>query len=340
MVVSLEKRNLVQRLLKEGMSKVKIAELLEISRSTVQRFSRMINGRRALVPKRQTGRPRSLTPREERKVVRRVLSEPGIDAVTLSKEISGELERNVTAREIRLTLQRNGFHGRKPIRKPRLNKIQRKRRLTFAREMAGKTQSFWRKVIFSDEAPFQIFPTFSGQWTWRRPHEKYQARNLTPTVKHGGGSLQIWGCMTYHGIGWMCKLPQGLDSETYLEILEDELQSTIHAYFPRGKSFVFQQDGASVHKSRVVQRYFGEKKIQVLDWPAQSPDLNPIEHLWADLKKRIARKRGDITSKQDLWEAIEEEWEATPKSLLRSLIDSMPQRIEAVIKAKGGPTKY
>jgi len=138
----------------------------------------------------------------------------------------------------------------------------------------------------------------------------------------------------------MCKLPQGLDSETYIQILEDELQSTIQEYFPRGKPSVLQQDGASVHKSKVVQRYFREKMITVLDWPAQSPDLNPIENLWAELKKRIATRRGDITSKEALWEAIEAEWEATPKSFLENLIDSMPNRIEAVIKAKGGPTKY
>ena len=138
----------------------------------------------------------------------------------------------------------------------------------------------------------------------------------------------------------MCFLPQGLDATTYIEILEDELEKTISHYFPRRSRFIFQQDGASIHRAKVVEEWFRKRKIAKLDWPAQSPDLNPIENLWGELKKRIAQKGKDITSKKVLWRVLEDEWEATPLDLCQKLIDSMPARLDAVIRAKGGHTKY
>lgn len=160
------------------------------------------------------------------------------------------------------------------------------------------------------------------------------------TVKHGGGVTHIWGSVTFNGIGWMCRLPEGLDGPTYITILEDELQNTINTYFPRGKEFILQQDGASVHRAKVVRDWFAQHSINVLPWPAQSPDLNPIEHIWGNVKKRIQENHFDIISKEALWEAIQVEWEATPIDFIKTLYDSMPRRIEAIIKARGGVTKY
>lgn len=76
-----------------------------------------------------------------------------------------------------------------------------------------------------------------------------------------------------------------------------------------------------------------------MKWPAQSPDLNPIEHIWSDLKTRLG-KRQRASNRDDLWETILEEWEMTDPSLCRRLVESMPRRCAAVIAAKGGHTKY
>ena len=80
--------------------------------------------------------------------------------------------------------------------------------------------------------------------------------------------------------------------------------------------------------------------IQVFDWPPQSPDLNPIEHLWNYLKRRLASYEHVPTSMRQLWERIEVEWDKIPVEECLKLIETMPDRISAVIKAKGRHTKY
>lgn len=340
MALSEEKRKIVLNLRRQGRSNSEIAEAVGISTRTVRRLVQLMRTKGTTKILKHPGRPRSLSPREERILIRMVLSQPARDSILLAKDLSQQLGREITPRIVRLALYRNGFRGRKQVKKPRLTARHRQQRLAFAREYAKKPASFWKDVVFSDEAPFRIFPTPSGQWTWRRPGEALEERNLLPTVKHGGGSIQVWGCLTWKGVGWMCRLPQGLDAETYLTILNEELEHTIRHYFRKGASVIFQQDGASVHTARCVQDHLKEKKIRYLPWPPQSPDLSPIENLWADVKHRLAQRKGDITSKDSLWEAIEEEWEATPKETCERLFLSMPSRLQAVIKAKGGATKY
>jgi len=226
MALSTEKRKIVVNLSKQGKSQKEIASTLNSSRRTVSRILKRKRNSGSVRKKEIIGRPRTLPPREERLLVTKVICNPPTDAVSLASEMSQELRKEITARTVWLTLHRNGFKGRKPVRKPLLKKNHRQRRLEFAREFAKKPLDFWKKVIFSDKAPFQVFATPSGQWTWRRPHEKLEDRNIFPTVKHGGGTLQIWGSMTWKGIGWMCKLPEGLDAETHKEILDDEVAQT------------------------------------------------------------------------------------------------------------------
>ena len=80
--------------------------------------------------------------------------------------------------------------------------------------------------------------------------------------------------------------------------------------------------------------------FKVLTWPAQSPDLNPIEHLWSHLKRRLGEYERAPGGVLELWERVEQEWNKIPASVCQGLIESMPRRVEAVLKAKGGHTKY
>ena len=83
-----------------------------------------------------------------------------------------------------------------------------------------------------------------------------------------------------------------------------------------------------------------DNNITLLDWPAQSPDLNPIEHLWTHLKRKLAEYEEPAKGITELWERVEREWEGIEKSVCQNLISSMPRRVAAVIKAKRGYTKY
>jgi len=77
-----------------------------------------------------------------------------------------------------------------------------------------------------------------------------------------------------------------------------------------------------------------------MKWPAQSADLNPIEHLWCHLKKRLGKYEFPSKGMEELWKRVEKEWDDIPASVCQGLIESLPRRISAVLKAKGGYTKY
>ena len=83
-----------------------------------------------------------------------------------------------------------------------------------------------------------------------------------------------------------------------------------------------------------------DQNITLLDWPAQSPDLNPIEHLWQHLKKQLSQYETPAKGVWEMWERVVEEWGEIEPEVCQKLIESMPRRIRAVIKAKGSYTKY
>lgn len=340
MAISLGKREAIVELHKGGWTQRRIALSVGVDQSTVSRIVHLYRTTRSLTPRHSIGRPSRLTPRTRRYLARKVLTSRRNTPSSLSYQVTRTQGVKVHPRTIKRALHQEGLIAKKMPRKPRLKPAQKKARLQFAKEYSKKPERFWRSVIFTDESPFAVFPSPGGQWTWTRPGERFLPNTYVETVKHGGGTIHIWGAVTHSGIGWMCRLPEGLDGPTYINILEDELQHTIDSYFPAGKHFIFQQDGASVHRSKVVQAWLKEHPMPILPWPAQSPDLNPIEHVWADVKRRIRENYEDIDGKEKLWEAIQVEWEATPVQLIKNLYASMPRRLQAVIQAKGGVTKY
>ena len=104
--------------------------------------------------------------------------------------------------------------------------------------------------------------------------------------------------------------------------------------------FLFQHDCAPVHKARSITTWMREFGVDELDWPGQSPDLNPIEHLWDELERRLRARPSRPTSVCDLTNALLEEWSKILIKTLLNLVESLPRRVEAVIAAKGGPTSY
>lgn len=174
----------------------------------------------------------------------------------------------------------------------------------------------------------------------RRVGEEFNPECLVPTVKHGGGSIMIWGCMAADGVGKMFVCDGRMDSRKYINVMENMLVPSFRHIFGETnmRNVLFQQDNAPCHKSALSMRWFVENNIDLFPWPAQSPDLNPIEHLWGILKRNI--RKYPTTSKDMLKTVLKQEWEKITSEKCRKLVRSMPKRIAAVIKAKGGNTKY
>jgi hypothetical protein len=205
---------------------------------------------------------------------------------------------------------------------------------------ADWTVEDWKRVIWSDETKINRFGSDGRKWCWKRPGDQLRSNQVTDTVKHGGGSIMIWGCFTAHGVGYMTKIDGGMDAALYCSILDDELKCTVEYYAMDGETLVFQHDNDSKHTARMTQEKFRELGYSTLFWPAQSPDLNPIEHLWVVLKRRLSSHENVPSSMNELWERVQTEWDTITQEECVRLIESMPRRIATVIKAKGRHIKY
>ena len=146
--------------------------------------------------------------------------------------------------------------------------------------------------------------------------------------------------MRYEGPGYMCKIEGNIDKYIYLSILQDNLIWTIEWYNFESSDIVFQQDNDRKHTSKIVINWLENQGIKTFDWPSQSPDLNPIEHLWAYLKRELNIYEEPPKGMHELWDRVQTEWNNISPEYCAKLVDSTPRRLEAVIKAKGKWTDY
>ena len=131
-----------------------------------------------------------------------------------------------------------------------------------------------------------------------------------------------------------------MDKHLYKSILEDDLIQSIEFYGLDKSKIIFQHDNDPKHTSKLVKEWLSEQQFETLSWPAQSPDLNPFEHMWAEVKKRLKKFDSPPNGILELWERVQAIWNNIPAQTCQNLIESMPNRIQAVLRAKGKWTKY
>ena len=225
-------------------------------------------------------------------------------------------------------------------KRPFLSKKHQKARLDFALAHQHWTVDDWKRVIWSDETKINRLGSDGRKWAWKKSGENLSERLVEGTLKYGGGSVMIWGCMTWEGVGYATKIDGRMDGDLYISILDDELQATMDFYDVTADNIIFQQDNDPKHTCKKAKKWFQDHDMQVLIWPAQYPDLNPIEHLWSHLKRKLGEYEEPARGINELWERIQVVWDIIPAEECQKLIESMPRRVEAVLRAKGGYTKY
>lgn len=286
------------------------------------------------------GRPKKLSSHAIRSLVRSVTTGSTPTAAQATREYQATTGESVHPNTVRRELKKAGLRAVHKQKKPLLKPRHKKARLDFGLITQHWTLEDWKKVIWSDETKINLFGSDGPNWGWKRQGKARPEHLIQPTLKYGGGHIMIWGCMGWDGIGNCCRIDGAMDSALYVQILEEDLQGSLEFWGKEVSEIIFQHDNDPKHTSKMATKWLEMHGYRVLTWPAQSPDLNPIEHLWKYIKDRLGEYRKPACSMHELWERVEREWEKIPRDYVQKLIESMPKRVAEVLKAKGGHIDY
>ncbi|XP_061539192.1 transposable element Tcb1 transposase isoform X1 [Phycodurus eques] len=233
---------------------------------------------------------------------------------------------------ISAAIRRSGVYVAR--RKPLLGKRHMAARLEFAQRHLKEPQTVRDRIIWSGETKIELFGA-NGRC---QPGSARYPANSIPTVNDDDGSgVTMWGCFSAAGTGRLVRIEEKWNAEVYRDILDANLfQSALELRL--GREFVFQQDNNRQHKAKITQKWLEDNCVNVLEWPSKSPDLNPIEHLWRDVK--MAVRRQSPSSLMELECFCKEEWVKLPKDRCAQLVASYSKRLTAVVAAEGALTEY
>lgn len=335
--VSLCDRVKIVTLSNEGKSLRDIGKIVKKPFSTVRYIIKKFKNSKCFENLPRSGRPKILNNREERVILKEVQNNPKISAQTLACDIAKTSGKTVCAETVRKVIRSAGYNGRVPRKKPFLSERNILKRSDYAKKYVNKPIDFWKNVIFSDESKFNLFSSDGRRTVWRKPNSALEIKNIIPTIKHGGGSVLVWGCMSYSGVGNLHFIEDIMDAKMYLKILQNNLVDSAKKMNIEN-NFIFQQDNDPKHSARIVREWLLYNVRHTLPHPPQSPDLNPIENLWHILDLNI--RKYHIKNKNDLKKHLKEEWEKISPEVTSKLALSMPKRLQEVINVKGLHTKY
>lgn len=321
-----------------GRTQTRIANHLGIPQGTVSKLIRRYRAKRHVRPGVSTGRPKKTTPQDDRVLYRMCRQNRFKSASTLRNEWEHHINTRVSSSTVNRRLLSRGLRARRPAKKPLLTGVRKQNRLEWARQHQHRRLRHWRHVLFTDESRFLLHRADGRLRVRREPGQRFQEDTVMPSVAHGGGSVHVWGGIHYGGRTELTILRQNVNAEYYRHILDTEMVPYARRHF--GRNFLLQHDNAPAHRARRVQEYLQEEEIEQLPWPAFSPDLNPIEHAWDALDRGVRKRPIQPTNLRELEDALVQEWVALSQRDLNKLIESVPRRIEAVIQARGGYTRY
>lgn len=192
-------------------------------------------------------------------------------------------------------------------------------------------------MLFTDESKFCVFGSSGRQYVWRASNTEFNKENTRPTVKHGGQSVMVWGCMSAAGVENLHFVEGRMDKYQYINILKQNVRQSAEKLGILD-NFALYADNDPKHSAYISRLWVLYNCPYVLSTPAQSPDLNVIEHLWEELGRRLQNRR--FSSLRELKRGILDEWNNIPPEVCMKLVASIPHRLREVERQKGYATKY
>jgi transposase len=324
-------RAAIVTLYKTGWTGHDIAQVIKCSENTVSLWVNRWNDVHSVSDAERSGRPRC-TDDDADVAIERFAEEK---VCTTPRDIVRELDIPVSARTVRRRLDEVGLYGRVQQEEHAYTDENILRRIAFAEGYSRWTENDWSRVMFSDECNFYLGQ--HGRQYVQRPVGAALDPKYTLKTEKLEGKVSLWGCICAGGLGHAELYVDSLNARRYQSILALNLVSSAHQFWPTGQWW-YQQDNWTVHTAGTSQVWFHNHGIDLIDWPAWSPDLNPIENLWNDLKRRVYAHHSKTMEELEHWIGIE--WAATDINFISHICRSMPRRLQLVLDNHGHKISY
>lgn len=313
-----------------------MARIFNCSPTSIRKLRDKFNATGSVLDVQRRARNRITTRRQDRQILLGHLRNRRLNARTSARDTIGRNRRPVSDQTIRNRLKEFGLRSRRPFVGIRLTDRHRALRLRWARRHLRLTRADWANVVFTDESKFNVQGNDARDRVYRRRGERFARCCIKERDWFGGGSIMVWGGISLHSKTAIVIFNGRVNANRYQEeVLRPVLIPFVNAH----RGMMLAQDNAPCHTARATRQLLAQNNVRVMDWPPCSPDLNPIEHVWDEVGRRVRARRVQ-QSVADLQADIRATWIGIPQQFLRNYITSMRQRCLAVIAAGGGHTGY
>jgi len=325
--------------LQTGLSQRQVGLQFNVSHTVIGRLWTRYQETNSVQRRPKSGRPKSTTAHQDRQLTLLAKRNRLKSGVTLNREFRAASGVQISVQTVRNRLHASGLHAKRPAVRPPLTAHHRYCRLQFARLHVNWGLPRIRPVLFTDESRFCLDFNDGRRRVWRQKNERFKDCCVAEHDRFGGGSVMVWAGISYDGCTDLYVIRNGtLTGIRY----RDEILAPIVRPFAGaiGNNFILMDDNARPHRARLVNEYLQQETIERMDWPAKSPDLNPIEHAWDILQRNISARQNKPNTLQELENALIQEWSLITQAEFRKLILSFQNRCREAIRARGGHTRY
>lgn len=326
-----------------GIGDTEIARARHIPRTTVIGVVKKYNETGSAENKKRSGRPPITTPRDDRNIVATARA----NRRTTYEGLRCKVNVEASAKTIYRRLSAAGYLRRKARRKPLLMDRHVKQRKQWLQEVAQMSPDWHKHVMWSDESYICLSDKGGDSYVTRRPNEENLDPCIVPTIKQSPIRVMVWALIAYDYKSPLVVLEYkggkkgGMDADKYIDqVVEPHVWNCYCDLTDKRGHMYFMHDNAPSHTSTKTKKALAEIALPQMMHPANSPDLNPIENLWAVLKSRIQGRERHPNSIAELTAAAKEEWEKIDETTVNKYVDTMPERYEALKAQKGHHIPY